>query len=312
MRAIILSILLTACATPKKPLDLPSRLPEKEDLSVVTPMARELLARLKSYNVDSGYVITRTESGEIEHKGDAVLWTGLAMAAVPCEDAEPLFTQVSLDTLRRGGMIGRWAASPNNERPSSRDQVRGVMIGFTDLAKRCGKEDIAKETWRLHAQYVADNAGGLFPGANPGYQVTEFFLWPWSMVGEFFEIQPHQGSKTVFEAGLATTAQVIVLQKSAAYPIHLATLDIILADRLGSPISELGFKAFCAASVGSDLGLTEWLCKRKTAKEILLAWAPNTYEYKWQRAPWEGPDAGDHKTPGVDFLLLFHLGGGQY
>lgn len=312
MRFILFVLLLTACASHKRPPDEPSKMPPPEDLSHLRSKAREVMIRLKAYNIDSGYVISRTKDGQIEHKGDAVLWTGLAMAALSCDDAERLFTQVTGDILRRGGLIGRWAASPNNERPSSRDQVRGAMIGLTDQAMRCGRDYIAGEAWRLHMQYVSDNNGGLFPGANPGYQVTEFFVWPWSMVGEFFDIAPHEGSKFVFEAGLSTTAQAIVLQKSAAYPIHLATLDIILADRVGQPVSQLGYDAFCAASRGADLGLTEWLCRRKTAKEILEAWTPNAYEYQWQRAQWESPDGDGNTTPGVDFLLLYKLAGGEY
>jgi hypothetical protein len=305
-------ILLLACAKPKSPDDAVAKLPPKEDLSQFKPRAQAILERFKAYNIEAGYVVTRKPDGGIEHKGDAVLWTGLAMMALPCADGDELFRRVVEDTTRRGGLIGRWAADPKPEAPSSRDQVRGAMMGFTERAVRCGDMELARETWRLHMQYVAANDGGLFPGANQGYRVTEFFLWPWTMVGEFFGIQPHQGSKTVFESGLSATAFAIVTQEAPAYPIHLATLDVILSVKIGSPVSELGLKAFCRAASGAGLGLTDWLCRRKTARTLLAAWNEDVYEYQWQRATWETPDADGNRTPGVDFLLLYHLAGGEY
>ena len=139
MRAIFLMLfMLMACAKPKAPEEAIATLPPSENLSDLKPRAESILARFKAYNVEAGYVVTRRPDGGIDHKGDAVLWTGLAMMALPCADGEELFRRVVEDTTRRGGLIGRWAADPKPEAPSSRDQVRGAMMGFTERAIRCG------------------------------------------------------------------------------------------------------------------------------------------------------------------------------
>lgn len=310
-RFIITLALLASCAHPKKPEESVSSLPDKEDLSALLEKRDAILERFKAFNVEAGYVVSRNPAGDIEHTGDSVLWTGLALTALPCEQGAAIYDQLRNDILRRGGLIARWAADPNPSHPSSRDQVRGVMLALVSRAKRCGDIESAREVWRTHMRYVADNNGGLFPGANPGYQVTDAFMWPWSVVGEYLGIQPATGSKFVFEAAMSSTAAAILVQKSAGYPIHLATLDAILAYEVGKPISKLGYEALCAASSGADLGLTEWYCRRKTALELLTAWKQDEYEYRWQRAAWETPDGDGHTTPGVDFILLYSLASRQ-
>ena len=79
MKHLLLLIALTGCG------QLPGH--EKKSESHGEPFSYEFLStRLLSRSVGDGYLVSGRPSGEPDHHGEGLLWSGLALDALRCED----------------------------------------------------------------------------------------------------------------------------------------------------------------------------------------------------------------------------------
>ena len=292
-----------------------SPIPQTQDLSLLEPYAIQLQNSLMNRFVSGGYVISRRNNQPVE-LGDSLLWTSLALAALPCEEATQLFNAVYRSAYYRSGALVRFEPLPAEYQrdPASRDSEVGAMLGISVYASRC-QNPVAKSLWQLHSRFVAQNGWHVNSVGDPTKTLMSPALeYVFSRVsdqlgGQWLDIT---GGPEVFESGLIANVESVRASHSACYPVHLSTLQILLLATLNKPITPFSRGLFCSATEGMDLPLTDWYCERTNGRAYLSSFVLNQYEYRHQRCgSWEGPDGGGLESPGLDWLIMYKFAGGQ-
>lgn len=304
---IILLALLASCTKAKPAPAADAGLPAAENVSAYDAEFAVLVARSLKDNFDSdGQIAVRKPDGSFDDQGDGFVFTGLALAAFDCPTGAPLLTTILQGIKDHGGMIPSHDPLIPTDRITSRDQATGVMFGLVERWRRCPADRAAiATTWALHVKYVMGNNGNLGPIPDADMLTLR---WLWGIVGQSFGVAgAGGGSKPEFEAGLVTTAAAINAQHSACYPIHLATMQAIMAAKLGSPM--VSKDLFCAATRGMELPLTSWFCGQASADSWLSQFKPDVWVNINQRCPaWEQPpDAAGNESPSTDFFEVYRL-----
>ncbi len=294
-----------------------SGIPEGTNLSEFDGRERELQSRLTSRFLENGYVVSRDDRGNSEHEGDSLIWTGLALAVLPCDVGQPIENAVIRSVRSHDGAFVRIEPLPSSMEgnETSRDAETGAMFGFTMRALRCpASRPALQSAWDLHHDFVTSHGDKLYQGSNLNFQMNPGFRFIWDLTSNGMGVgsKPSKLSLAAFEAAMIISSKSIRSQKSACYPTHLSTLMAIVATKLGMPINELTKREFCHDTRGVGLPLTDWYCGADNAKDYLGSYQRNQYEYRHQRcSDWESPDVDPgHETPGLDFLMMKSLAGG--
>lgn len=288
----------------------PSELPGPRPLPGFSAREAELRARLVGKFLDRGYVVSREADGSPEHQGDSLLWSSLAMGILPCDQGAET-TRAIIDSVNRNdGRLVRIDPLPGSYagNETSRDQVTGALLGFVLRDQRCPQDrEALRSAWRRHHDFVIRHDGRLHEGGNPNFYMNPAMRFLWDLVSTHFGAGEEPGSvaKAAFESGVIISSTATDLQESACYPVHLSTLMMITAARLGRPVSHLTRREFCHQTRGMELPLTEWFCDRGSPESYLASFEPNQWEYRHQRCKWESPDGSPGKeTPALDFLMM--------
>ncbi len=299
----------------------PSCMPASEDLSRFSATTTSYESRLAATFVKNGYVVSLAADGSIDHVGDSVLWSSIAMAILPCDQGDAMERAVTQSMTARSGAVVRFEPLPASyaNNVTSRDMETGAMFGFAVRAARCaGSRPALASAWGLHLGFIAKSGGHeLFPITSPTTQ-THYVISPGlgflqDAVGDELGVASAPGgiSKATFESSLVATVEGIRADSSAAcYPAHLSTLQAVAAEYAGRPIKRRVYDDLCDATRSMDLPLTDWYCRRRDAASYLASYVPNQYEYRHQRCgSRESPDmnAGE-QSPGLDYLIMRTLG----
>lgn len=310
--ALAAALALAGCGKKEKGgQDGGNGLPAAEDLSAFKPQAQELKARLLSGFVSQGFIVSMDGPTVIE-TGDAAIFTGESLLFLSCAEGQPVQDALIAAIHAAGGMIPRFAVpDPASDRPTSRDMVLGVMLGFLYRADACPDQRPAIEaSWAEHHGYVKAMGGDLGPGT--GNDLGSLH-WLWDRASIALHATDNATDKGIFELGMTSTARSIHDLKSACYPMHLGDIQILAAAHMGDAVSDSAHQLFCGESDGMDLPLTDWLCGRRAASDWLAAFKQDEYQFRHQRCGgWEGPDGKGHQHPDVDFLLEYWLAGGTF
>ena len=105
-------------------------LPEPIDLSVFNERAEQLELRLINEHLKDGYVVSYEDSTPRE-EGDALLWTGLAIASLPCHQRRNLMETLFKSVDKNNGAFLRIDPLPSSysDDPTSRDMEVGALFG---------------------------------------------------------------------------------------------------------------------------------------------------------------------------------------
>lgn len=318
MKKFLFLLLLASCSNDSSENDVRKMsLPAPVNLDHHRERYEQFSANLLTSHLANGYVVN-IKDGVQNPEGDSLLFSSLAMAALPCSDALKIFDAIDASaTSRDGALIRIEPPLPQhiaNRNMTSRDMEAGAIFGLTDLWHRCGLER-AKPLWLKHRQFVHEQGGGfLHPDAyrsliSPGIA--------FSMDGLSFALsqapRPKERQLVAFEGSAIFGAIAIAEQKDSCYPIHLSTIAIIASAWNGLPISQDAQAAFCEATAGMDLPLTDWLCERLDLDKWLGDFQPGAWEYRHQRCPaWESQDGHpNEQAPNIDWLILYKVGGGK-
>lgn len=288
----------------------PSRLPDPVSHSPWNTEFDRASDRLLRDFQSGGYVISKKADGSLEHQGDSALWTAIAMASLPCDKGQVFEDALVGSILRNGGRVLRFDPLPasyvGNE--TSRDMETGAVFGFAMRARKCpDRRDALKKAWSEHRSFVKKQ-GRLHEGGNWNFVMTPVLEFVWDLVGHAFDLgdRPGKAAMAAFEAGIVANAVSISKKGGACYPLHLNTLMLVTAARLGLPVTELTKREFCHETRGMGLPLTEWYCGREY-QSFLRDFKYNAYEYSHQRCTRESADGDDGQTPAVDFLIMKSL-----
>lgn len=296
--------------------------PEPEDLQAFMPemaaLASDLSVTFTTKGDDAEFAsgwVGPVRGGRVVAEGDSLYWQGHALAVLPCELLEAPIAALEASGARRNGALVRYEPLPPKfiGDEVSRDGVTAIMTGLFSVVRRCpAYAERARQVWAHLVGYVHRYGKGvtLYLGSN---------AWITKPFNFYFDLESHDlighASPSVEAEGMAEIgnqidADRIRSHQEACYPINLSTLSQWLAWQQGRPASRDGRAAFCRATAGTDMVLTDWFCGRAKASDLLKQdWS--VWMYRHQRCGgWELPDLKpDERSPRLDRLILYCLAG---
>lgn len=253
---------------------------------------QEAVARLESSFVEGGWVVSRRADGTPANTGDSLIWSGIALAALPCSNGTAIEDNLIATITRLGGAVQRYKGVED----ASLDGALGLWFGLSRRLDCPGALAKWSDALRLHFDYVA--RGDLHPNAKalipPGVDyVPRALAYRYGLGGK-----PDNRDLDLLELEMTVWAKVVADKKAAGYRIHLAYLALATVDH-----SDLGHTAFCAATTKAGMPLIDHFCGRDGLKQWISDFEFNTWEYALQRAAWETADGGSFTTPGLDLII---------
>ena len=268
MRLLALVLCLFAC-TPSKPVE-----PEEPSIAV-SQLYEDAGQRLTSF-YDRGWVVSRWTDGTLEHQGDSLIWTAMALGAAPCAGG-----QVEALAIRR--MLSA---------------LGGGIWRHPDLSEDASLEERAIAMRNCVLKLNPDSKASLTPSFD---YLPRVLLW--ESGGDVHEPDAHLLHEIqVMALGWATAVKA---SHAAAFRVHLAMLALDTAEMVGRKLDPTLRAGFCEAAKGMDMPTVDNFCGRDGLRSWIGAFEFNAWEYRHQRAAaWETPDGKDGlETPGVDLLV---------
>lgn len=283
---------LAACA-PKEPAE-----PEDPSSDIVGQYdfaSDRLLGML-----DRGMVVSRWESGEAEHQGDSLIWSGIAMAALSCEDGLVIEDTLLAMMAELGGGMAR-----HHDR-MEKISIDGAIGAYRGIGERIARCPGSAEKWGPMLQAHLANET-----LNPHTDVTwplEFRYVPELLLAVAIGgARPDARRLVDLAAQIETWALAVVASKAACYRINLGYQALRTVERAGEAIPPSRRANFCTVTRGTRLPTVESWCGRAPIREWIGEFQYNQWEYRPQRCiAWESPDGKPGlSTPAVDLLEAY-------
>lgn len=266
------------------------------------------VSRLTSTFLDNGQVVSRDADGNGVHLGDSLIWTGIALGVLGCDEGVGVSQALRARVVAGGGILERFEPLPSSYRAGnevSLDGEIGLWFGFAARSRRCPAEAAELgQAWALRQQAVGDLEGQLHP--NVDVRVPVGLAAARDAVGASLGVGsgPAGGELEAFGAVVATWARLVVADRAACFRVNLAWTAIRALEEGGRRVPPGWRDSFCAAAAPAGLPTVEHWCGREGLDAYLASYRPNEWEYRHQRcAGWESPDGGDLATPGLDELM---------
>jgi hypothetical protein len=291
--ALALALCLFACA---KPEPLPPSDPTAEAADAYYSTAE----RLKEFIDGSGFVVSRFNAdGRPEHEGDSLIWSGVALASVPCAVAAPIASGLRDMVATLSGGVYRHPSLPQ---AISLDGAIGLYYGMADSMKRCG------EDWGTAADSMEAFAEATGDHLNPSGEVKLYPEFTFArdavlaMAGA--RGKPHGSRLASLETQVIAWAKAAKVAKASCFRIHVGWLSLRAAELAGYSVTPAGKSLFCGLTDGLGLPTIDHWCGREGLLAYLDAFEFDQWEYRHQRcSAWETPDGREGlKTPAIDRL----------
>lgn len=278
----ILTLVLALCACGKTE---PKPEPSPADAEI-RARAAQVEERILGLTEPRGWVVSKHIDGSIEHTGDSLIWTGMAMGVMSCAGgAAPEAALLEILQTNNGRFL-RHPTLPSKE--TSLDGHIGVYWGIAQRVRRC------PESSPLWVAALATHEPVNLKG--PFEHLLSSLKYQLGMGGK-----PNVAALT---DTVAAWAYGVVLSKSAGFRIHLGLLSLQTLEHAGVGLPAGARTKFCSASDGSGLTTTDHWCGRGDLAGWVKAFEFNRYEYAHQRAEWENADGRPGLvTPGLDLLV---------
>ena len=258
----------------------------------------------------NGFVSSKWSDGSDEHEGEGILWSGVAMAFLPCHMGKGISKKMADLIVKNDGKVVRWLDDQGSlgeyadGREITMDGTTGLYAGIAKRVVECGERSVWLKAMMAHKKWLDDNDGILYPD-------TVKHPWPFNFVrdGIFWRlglVNKPSGAKLRF-MGVSATGWVtaVLASESAAFRVHLAWLHMWTADKLGFEVSRDGF-CYPAKKVGIPI-VSSWCGSPGLNDEFMRSFEKNKWEYRHQRGKWETPDGRNGlDTPGLDFIVSYH------
>lgn len=268
---------------------------------------RETSRYLVANHLLSGWgVVSLKPDGSPEHLGEALLWAGTALWALPCADGDGIELGVlamidRLDgALERVEPIGEYA----DGRQATLDGALGLFLGASRRVTSCGRADAWREPWGRMAAFQAAWNDRLNPGSTNRLEldfpfVRDFVSWKLGVGGE-----PADDRFAHLSSEIAGWAQGVALKRAAAFRVNLGLIAWQAIETAGGPRPSSNARAvFCQAGASMDIPTVDSYCGHSALETYLADYQPDQYEYRHQRAKWESPDGNGNRSPRLDRLV---------
>lgn len=279
---ILAALLLTGCG---KTDDKPEPSPPSDDQRTQFDQAAD---RMLAMSEPHGWIVSRWPD-RIEHTGDALLWTGMAMGVLDCERGGIPEAALAAMLRETGGTVYRHPVE--SEREPSLDGQLGFLWGIAQRLARCPES---------HALWKE-----LLPTYKPENVLAPFLVVRDALVSRLaLGPAPSLGRRDNLGRLVAAWAGVVNATKKAAFRIHLGLLTLQALEVSDLAVSPSVRNAFCQASNGSGLATTDHYCSRGDLAAWVEAFEFNAWEFHFQRGVWESQDGkAGLETPALDLLV---------
>lgn len=301
LKILLLSMFFPACAKPREE-------PETPMLDHVA-LYGGLVTRLFENHMEGPFVVSRwAESGEPEHQGEGLLWSGVALSSMRCEEGRQIEDGLIAMIEENDGFLIRF--SPLGEYAGGReitwDGAVGLYHGIASRLDRCpDSPERWSPVWASHLAALERADGRLHPNTTVRVPPAHGALL--GAIGARLELADPPSANAVRALGLvlAEWAAAVVVTKSPAYRLNLAMLTIEAMEWLGHSMEQTR-ALFCTQTRGVRIPTVDAHCGRGS----LRTWVEhefdlNIWEFRHQRSgSWESPDGKPGlETPGLDGLV---------
>ncbi len=285
----VLLLASNACGKDKKqqePQDPPARIQEIYD---------DAITRIVGM-LDQGYVVSRDPAPA--HIGDALIWSGIALAVLPCAAGDPVESAL-LDMMNvLNGGLWRHYSLPDQ---ISLDGAIGLYRGIAHRITACPG---SKAKW-----IPALTAHLALNKLNPSSETT----WPgdFKYVPELALAVATGGVHPDPSRLVALTGQVdawtygTVMAQEPCFRVNLGYQTLRTLEELGETVHNGNF---CAETQLAGLATADHWCARNDGHAFIDNFVYNQWEYHPQRCTWEGlPDGKPGlETPALDLIEMIH------
>lgn len=293
--ASLIALTLAACGKAEKKHD--SVEPDLEALSAYAVDVN----RLQDDFLDQGFVVSRYASGEAEHRGDALIWSGIALGVLPCDEGDDIENALISMVERLDGGLYR---HPELADRVSMDGALGFYRGVAQRLRCSGKRDLWASPLKLHYEFSLKHKTGL-NAASTAELVPEFTYVRDLLLAEVgLRGKPSADRQRTLETQTAGWALAAKLKRASCFRIHLGLITLQTIESLGGQISEKGRDQFCSATKSLELPTVNHWCGRPGLLDFLHSFKHDEWEYRLQRCTnWESPDGNGLLTPALDRLV---------
>jgi hypothetical protein len=304
LRKLTISVPLLAiigCAHAKKkpePVD-----PSQEILSLYKTASNRLISKY----LDNGtWVVSRHPDGSSEHQGEGLIWSGVALSALSCDDGKDIEANLQRSIMSNDGALVRYEplGEYRNGREVTLDGALGLYLGVARRIQKCPGTGSRswKEVLNKHCAYLSETKGLLNQAAPATLGGFRYLLDLLSFTGGACGTG-NPGNARGVETEVAGWAMATVASRSAAYRLNLGFIALETLELLDKPISSQGRDEWCAATNGAGIPTIDAWCGRGDLRAWIAGYQYNQWEYRHQRAAWESPDGDGDTTPGLDLLV---------
>lgn len=306
---ILMAIILIAASACKK---APDKFEDELASPDIAALHLQAVARVETQFLDQGWVVSLSPDGNARHQGDSLIWSGLYLSAVTCDQAALTESTLQKAILDHHGELWRhWSIDD-----ASIDGAIGMFRGIAERLKRkC--PNVGEWIFPLDAldTYAKAHNGSINHNSSAGLDAFGFILdvlldrVSASPVGDY---DPRR--RDVLVQAVAGWAQAVRIgydfwkagvQKDppAAFRVHLGLQVLETLEALNIEIPPNARDKFCQATDGMDLPTTDHWCGRAHIRDWINVFKYDEWEYRHQRAgAWEQPDGNGLRTPGIDLL----------
>jgi hypothetical protein len=309
MMRLLIILALAAC----------SKEPAKEEIDPL-PVPPDYAAlhdaaytRLTSDFLDQNEVVSRKPDGSAAHQGDSLLFSGLLIASVKCDQALETEQTLQRAIMSHGGQLWRhWSIDDAS--------VDGAIGLFRGIAERYARGCQSFKNWKPALEalkaYADANNGAINHNSSAGLDTFAYVL---DLLLDRLAggVSPDFGSDrraflaqlmgswvSAVHAGYKLWKAGVSNEPPAAYRVHLALLTLETLGKLGVHVQAKARDSFCHNSQGFDMPTTDHYCGRKPIGDWVSGFQYDIWEFRHQRSGlWESdPDGNGYRTPAVDLL----------
>jgi len=280
----------------------------------IVEQRNSVVNRLINNHVVDFAVVSRAIDGSTEHEGEGLIWAGVALQSLTCD--EGFFIELAIRDMitRHGGALVR--IEPLGEYAGGReitaDGAIGLYAGIAARIKKCPDTLAAwSQTMRLHKDFLDTHRGVLHP--NVDAKVPAEFTFSRDLLFHKLGLagMPDSDRSHILESQLVVWAWGVKKAKAACFRLNLSMLAVETNEALGLAPSQNFRNLWCAATNGTDVPLVDHWCGRKSIHDYIASFKTDEWEYRHQRCgAWETPDGDGLYTPSLDLLRALSVGYG--
>ena len=307
---ILYTILLFGCSKAK------DKFPDEIPQDFYRIDYRATSQRLIEEHTYGGFgVVSRGPNGEPKHQGEALIWGGTALWALPCDMAQNISLEMARMVHRGEGAIVR--VDPLGEyeggREVSFDGFTGLILGISRRITDCGELDLWIDPFTKLLAYQKSYDNKMHP--NVPQKIFGEFVYIRDLIGSYLNIIQKPSDDRLIDlekmiggwAFAVRTAHVTGKGSDACFRVNLGLSTFLAAETLGKSISQKGRDQFCESTKDMSIPSVDHWCGRENIKSYIDSYVEDQYEYRLQRCGYESQDGKDNKSPRLDKIVAYVL-----